>query len=140
MIKNLINIMYYLIYLLIAFSNFLICNLLLFLVFHEFCDILLVQYKLVIIAVLPAGPANLSPESISNIIFGKRDQGDPVDPLPSQGIHTVPHHPASYALPAELLCYADMVETSLPPVASAQDRTDHFLSADRYHTCRGIPF
>ena len=108
-------------------------------VFYESGDVLFIQYKLVIITVLPAGPSDLSPESISDIVFGERDQGDAVDPLSSKRVHAVAHHPASDALPAEFLCDAYMVETSLPAIAPAQDRTDYLLAADRDHTCRGIP-
>lgn len=110
----------------------------LLLVFHEFYDILLIQDKLIIIAVLSAGPADLSPEGIADIVFGKGDQRDPVDPLSAKSIHAVAYHLPSDPLSAEFTGYTYMIEAPLPSVASAQDRTDDLLAADSDDACRGI--
>lgn len=115
-------------------------GILIFLVFHESDDIFFVQDKLVIVAVLPAGPADLSPEGIAHIIFGEGDQRDAVDALSSQRIHAVSDHPAPDALPAVFLGHTYMVEASLSPVAAAEDRTYDLLTADRDDTRRGISF
>ena len=108
------------------------------LVFDKFRDVLLVQDELIIITVLPAGPADLPPEGIAHVVFGKCDQGHAVDPLPAQRVHTVADHPAPDSLSAEFPGDTHMVQTSLTPVAAAQDRPDNFFAAHRHNTRGGI--
>jgi hypothetical protein len=113
---------------------------LLFLILNKSRDVFFIKFKLIIVAVLPAGPPDLSPEGIAHIIFGKGDQRHPVDPVPAKGIHTVTHHAASDSLPAVFFGNAYMIQAALPAVAPAQDRTHDLFTADCHNTGGGISF
>ena len=110
------------------------------LTFNKSGYIFFIQYEIVVIQILTMFPADLSPESVARVVFGKGDQGDLVDPLGPEGIHAVNDHIPADAAPPQRLGDTYMVEVTLPSVTAAENGAYDPAILFRHHAGGRVPF